>query len=187
MALRHVFKEWAVICHALGTGRQSLILRKGGIAEGGSHFRVEHDRFWLYPTWVHQQMDGIIPDARLLLEQAMRERPAEGALRLSYFAEVEKVYEVKEPQQAERLSELHCWSPEAVRTKFHYRQPGLWVLAVRVWRATYPHDLPEHVAYAGCRSWVELDEELSTEGAIPVLPADGLARVVSTLGGLLGQ
>ena len=26
------FKEWALVCQALGTGRQSIILRKGGIA-----------------------------------------------------------------------------------------------------------------------------------------------------------
>ena len=28
------FKEWAIVCEALGRGRQSVILRKGGIAEG---------------------------------------------------------------------------------------------------------------------------------------------------------
>ena len=28
------FKEWAIVCEALGRGEQSIILRKGGIAEG---------------------------------------------------------------------------------------------------------------------------------------------------------
>jgi hypothetical protein len=28
------FKEWAIVGEALGRGRQSIILRKGGIAEG---------------------------------------------------------------------------------------------------------------------------------------------------------
>jgi hypothetical protein len=35
-------KEWAVICQALAEGRQTILLRKGGIAEPGGAFRVEH-------------------------------------------------------------------------------------------------------------------------------------------------
>ena len=53
--LQHAFKEWAVICRALAEGRQALILRKGGIAEAGGRFEVEHTRFWLFPTYTHQQ------------------------------------------------------------------------------------------------------------------------------------
>ena len=34
------FKEWAVICHRLGAGEQSLLLRKGGIAEEGGVFAL---------------------------------------------------------------------------------------------------------------------------------------------------
>ena len=55
MTLSIAFKEWAVICRALAEGRQSLILRKGGIAEAGGQFRPEHDRFLLYPTYFHEQ------------------------------------------------------------------------------------------------------------------------------------
>ena len=62
--LKHAFKEWAVICQALADGKQALILRKGGIAEAGDDFQVEHTRFWLFPTFVHQQRDGIKPEAR---------------------------------------------------------------------------------------------------------------------------
>ena len=32
------FKEWAVVCEATGRGRQCIILRKGGIAEGREGF-----------------------------------------------------------------------------------------------------------------------------------------------------
>ncbi len=35
-------KEWAAVCLALAEGRQSLLLRKGGIAEGSGGFRMEH-------------------------------------------------------------------------------------------------------------------------------------------------
>ncbi len=64
--LRIAFKEWAVICRALAEGKQALILRKGGIAEAGGAFRVEQTRFWLFPTFVHQQETGIVENARPL-------------------------------------------------------------------------------------------------------------------------
>jgi len=32
------FKEWSLVCDAFGRGEQSIILRKGGIAEGREGF-----------------------------------------------------------------------------------------------------------------------------------------------------
>src|SRR5271163_3110147 len=60
-AIRHLslmsigFKEWTLICEALGSGAQSIILRKGGIAEGRAGFRFQHDEFFLFPTLFHEQ------------------------------------------------------------------------------------------------------------------------------------
>src|SRR3954463_15272356 len=56
---RIAFKEWAGVCAALAEGRQSLIVRKGGIAEGPRGFAPEHDLFWLYPTHVHEAAQGL--------------------------------------------------------------------------------------------------------------------------------
>ena len=41
------FKEWAGVCAALESGRQSVILRKGGIADGPGGFVPDHEAFWL--------------------------------------------------------------------------------------------------------------------------------------------
>lgn len=167
--LRFAFKEWAVICRALAEGRQALILRKGGIAEAGGEFRVEHDRFWLYPTYVHQQNAGIVPEAIPLLERAEADRPPEGVVRLSHFVEVPCVYYVRDLETILSLAGLHCWSEETVRARFAYRTPGLFVLPARVHHSATAIDLPETPAFAGCKSWVDLDRELPTAGATPVL------------------
>jgi hypothetical protein len=180
-ALRHAFKEWAVVCRALALGRQTVILRKGGIAEDRGAFRVEHDRFWLYPTFVHQQADGIVPEAQPLLDGALAQRPPAGSLRLTHFAEVAGVWQASDLSQIDKLADLHCWSAATVGARFAYRRPGLFVLAVRVWRVPRPIDLPETDAYAGCKSWVELEQEPSTDGAEPVLDAEAFAAVVRTL------
>ena len=158
--LKHAFKEWAVICRALAEGQQAIILRKGGIAEPGPVFQLEHSRFWLFPTWVHQQSDGIKPDAMPLLKQAKAEQPPPGLLRLSHFVEVPGVYEVRDLSAALLLSQLHVWSEATVQARFAYRRPGLFVLPARVYRSTTVHELAETAEYAGCRSWVELTTNL---------------------------
>lgn len=183
--LRHAFKEWAVICRALAEGRQTLIIRKGGVAESGGVFQVEHTRCWLYPTFVHQQKDGITPQTVPLLEAAETDRPPQGVVRLSHFAEVTGIYHVRDLVGAWRLQGLHGWSQETVRARFEYRGPGLYVLPVRVYRAAQVHELPETADYAGCRSWVTLERELSTEGATPVLSEEAFDDVLRTLDRLL--
>ncbi len=69
MKLQAAFKEWAFICSALAEGKQAIILRKGGIAETSGKFSVEHTRFWLYPTYVHQQHKGIRAEASSFLRK----------------------------------------------------------------------------------------------------------------------
>ena len=167
--LQQAFKEWAVVCAALARGRQALILRKGGIAEDRGEFTVEHRRFWLYPTYVHQQADGITEEARLLLHEVERQRPAAGVLALSHWAEVTGIYHVKDEMPALMLGHLHVWSEETVRKRFAYRAPGLYVLSVRVYRAPQAHEIADTAEYQGCKSWVALDAPLSTDGSVPVL------------------
>ena len=179
--LRFALKEWAVICRALADGRQAVILRKGGIAEKHGTFEVEHQRFWLYPTYVHQQHTGIIEEEFPLLECVEAERPPAGVLRLSHFAEVGGVFHVHDVASALHLSGLHLWSCQTVQQRFLYREPGLYVMPVRVYRAAEVVEMTETTAFAGCRSWVDLGRELSTDGAAPVLEELAYAHVLHEL------
>ncbi len=184
--LRHAFKEWAVVCKALAEGRQSIVLRKGGIAEKNDEFQVEQTRFWLYPTYLHQQRDGVTADAMPLLEQAEAERPPRGVVRLTHFAEaVGGVYRLHDLAAALLLGGMHCLSAATVKSRFEYKRPGLFVLPVRVHRAARATDLPETAYYAGCRSWVELERELPTEGAAPVLSDEAFGELRNRLDRLL--
>jgi hypothetical protein len=183
--LQRALKEWAVICRALAEGRQAMILRKGGIEEPAGTFHLEHRRFWLYPTYVHQQRAGIKVEAAPLLEQAEAERPPAGVVRLTHFAEVAGIYQVHNLAGALAVERLHLWSEETVRSRFAYRRPGLNVLTARVYRAAQPVDLAEDPAYAGCRSWVELGRALPTEGAAPALSGEAFREVVIELESLL--
>jgi hypothetical protein len=59
-------KEWAAVCTALETGRQMVLLRKGGIYESAGEFEIEHRRFFLFPSYLHQKPDQIKPTDRAL-------------------------------------------------------------------------------------------------------------------------
>jgi hypothetical protein len=179
--LKQALKEWAVVCTALAEGRQAVLLRKGGIAEKAGDFQVESSRFWLFPTYVHQQAQGIKPEAAPLLEEAERERPPSGTIRVSHFAEVPGAYHVHDLPPVLLLSHLHVWSEETVRARFAYRAPGLYVLPVRVYRIPRAFHLQDTAYYAGCRSWVELERALPTEGAIPVLGDEAFRDLLTTL------
>ena len=183
--LRHAFKEWAVVCRALAEGRQALTIRKGGVSEDGGEFRVEHTRFWLYPTFVHQQEGGVRLDGAPLLAEAEAERPPAGAVRLTHWAEVAGVYRLHDLAGALKLNGLHLWNPQTIASRFAYRSPGLFVLPLRVYRAPQPAELPETAYYAGCRSWVELERALPTEGSHPVLDDAAFREVRRTLDTLL--
>jgi hypothetical protein len=185
--LQHALKEWAVICQAFAEGRQALLIRKGGIAESGGEFEVEHRRFWLFPTYVHQQKAGIVPEAASLLEKVDADRPPPGIVRLAHFAEAAGIYHIRELADAWKLAGMHSWSRETVQSRFEYRRPGLFALAVRVYRAPQVFDLPDTAEYAGCRSWVELDRALPTEGATPVLEEQAFAQVLRKLDHLLSE
>src|SRR3954454_16300490 len=62
-SLQVALKEWATVCHALETGRQTVLLRKGGIYEAAGEFEVENREFLLFPTYLHQNLKMLKPDA----------------------------------------------------------------------------------------------------------------------------
>ncbi len=168
-ALSMAFKDWAVICAALESGRQTLIVRKGGIHEGQAGFRVAHREFWLFPTYMHEAAGGLVEDAAPLIRQVEAHRPPAGELRLSVAAAVTDVFELADETVLAGLSGMHLWSHRTLSERFHYCRPGLFVLIVRVYRTMPAIVLPDSPHFAGCRSWVELPTAVPTAHLAPVL------------------
>jgi hypothetical protein len=168
VTLSVAFKEWAVVCAALAAGRQSVILRKGGIAEEGGTFRPEHSEFLLYPTYFHEHRAGIKPEFLPLLEEAERGKPPTGTIRFTHLVSVESIERLTDLEAALALDSRHAWTTEVVRQRFHYRAPGLSALGVRVFRLAQPVEVVERPEFAGCKTWVHLDTPVDTSQAIPV-------------------
>ena len=164
------FKEWAVICRALETGEQILILRKGGIHEGRDGFRVAHRQFWLFPTYLHQaDQSKLAPAAWSSLSSVLQAPPAEDHIPLRLLAEVTDVIEITDESQLARLAPWHWWSDQAIVERFHYRQPGLFLLIVRIYKSAEFFELPNSPHFAGCRTWVELPQPIPTTGLTPTV------------------
>jgi hypothetical protein len=124
----------------------------------GTGFGVDHRRFFLFPTYFHQQRAGIRDGAVPLFEEAMRSRPAEGKIILTSWIEVKRSFVIERPEDLESLASRHVYAPGVLLERLHGRHgSALHALEVDVHRLDTPLTLPLLERYGGCRSWVDLD------------------------------
>lgn len=143
------FKEWSLACDALGSGRQSVILRKGGIAEGRGGFSFRHREFFLFPTFFHEQV------AKVRIAAADIPPPG-NTIAIRWYAKVERALRINSLAIAEALAPLHILSAEVVRERFSYKGDGLNVAFVCVFEISPVWILQNEKRFGGCRSWIDL-------------------------------
>ena len=180
-------KEWAIVDQYVGSGRQVILLRKGGIHEQKGGFEVAHREFFLFPTTVHQTAEDLVPGARAEFEAVVAAAPADRTVTLRHYAVVDEVVTVASLEPLRALADQHILSWPAVEGRFWYRnRPGLHALLLRAYRLPRPATIVNREAYDGCVSWVEMEERLPTAGCVPVLDdaeyarrAGGIRRVLA--------
>ncbi len=151
-------KEWAAVVRALLAGEQILDIRKGGLREQGRHFSVQAPRCWLYPTVEHQQVDLLKAPYRRWIAESEAAAPADRAIRIEGWAQVEGTATIDDPAVLEALDGKVIWSREYVETRFRWKaRDPLHVLALRTYRLASPITVPFRDAYGGCTSWVDLE------------------------------
>ena len=159
------FKEWAIICDTLGSGAQSIILRKGGIHEGRDGFSFKHPEFFLFPTLFHEQ----VARTRLPASTPIPAGPA-GEIGIRHFARIEWTATITSLEIALGLQPFHVWNAEVVNERFHYDEaPGLHLAFLRVFRCEPSWAFPDEPKYGGCRSWVTIPDPLEAMKLIPAL------------------
>jgi len=166
-SLQVALKEWATVCRALETGRQVVLLRKGGILEAIGGFELEHPRFLLFPTYLHQNLAMLKPDAHAGFEPHTAEPDR---ITLSAAGVVTDIVRLSSRAQMDALDDEHVWTPPLIDMRFNYRPANpLYLLLVRAYRLPQPVTVENTPEYAGCKSWVPLDEPIDTSGALPVI------------------
>jgi hypothetical protein len=145
------FKEWALVCASMLRGETSLIVRKGGIAEGKEGFRFKHSQFFLFPTFFHEQISQTRLDAERDLEPQLE------AVSIEAFAYVEFTLWISDLRSIEPLSGLHILRPELLEKRFNQDDvKGFNLAFLRIFRVIPNWHLAFQSSFGGCRSWIDL-------------------------------
>ena len=159
-------KEWSSVVDALASGRQVILIRKGGIADPS--FGVDADRFYLYPTYFHQG------------EPESRPR-----VTVTHWCEVVRTWTTRDAAVLEQLAPQVALPPETLDARYRFRpDQALYVIGVRAWKLARPMDVRYRDEYGGCRSWVSVDEEIDVDGSAAVLREDELQAKIASIDSL---
>lgn len=144
-----------------------MLLRKGGIYESAGEFELENREFLLFPTYLHQNLTMLKPEAHAGFEPRTTE-PQQ--IRLSAAGVVTDIIPVRSRAQIDALNEEHIWAEPLIDMRFNYKSENpLYLLLVRTYQLHEPVMVANTPAYAGCKSWVPLEQPIATGDALPVL------------------
>ncbi len=177
-------KEWNATTAALESGRQILLLRKGGLLDPGGMFELEHSAFWITGNRFHEDKNLVKPADAHYLEAFVAQR---GSIRLKSLARVAKTWAVS-MEEVDKLKQLdHIWSDFWLDTRFDYQPENpLLVVALRVSVLPQAHQLEMRPEYGGCKSWIELETAFSTNTAEAVLDDEAFAVKLAAAEQMLG-
>lgn len=161
------FKEWQVVCDALASGRQSILLRKGGIHEGRTGFSFAHESFFLFPTRFHSQADHV----REGIAPILPEWQNGDAVVITHHVQATRAVTLTDWEQVASLAPFHIYTEETVRQRFDWEGRGMsagsiHVALVEVRELPAPWKLTYQPAFGGCRSWITIPSPSESDRAI---------------------
>jgi hypothetical protein len=160
-------KEWCSVIDALGRGDQVILIRKGGIAD--PKFGLDANRFYFYPTYFHQG------------ESEHRPR-----VTVTHWCEVARTWSVSDRAALNRLAPLVAMPADTLEARYRFRpDQALHVIGVRVFALPAPVEVVFRDEYAGCKSWLSVDEEIGIDGSTPVLSDSALQAKFAAIDSLL--
>jgi hypothetical protein len=148
-------KEWSAAVHALLDGRQTVLLRKGGIHE--KRFAVAAEEFLLFPTVAHSHAERVRPEHRDLLAESAADS-TDGQVVIRAAAKVVAAVPVSNAEGLADIEDLHIWTADSVRAdRLDFRpRHRLTVLVIQAMPLVEPIRLERGPQYGGCTSWVQL-------------------------------
>jgi len=177
------FKEWHVICDALLSGEQSIILRKGGIAEGRAGFAFQHSAFLLFPTFFHSQYDAVRKDVPA--EQRQETNEDRQTVEFPGYCRIEGHAVLTDWKEIERLEPFHVWQPSLLRERFDYgNHSALHLAVVKTYKFVSPLQILYEKRFSGCRSWVKIPVN-EVPHAETVLDSNATSILYNTLANLI--
>ena len=183
--IQTALKEWSVAVDALSQGETIMLLRKGGIKERKGRFVAQEARAVLFPTFEHQKPDLLKPQYQRLVKPVSPSwHPP--TIELKAWAEISDIFLTTDEEKVLALANFHIWQPQLAQERLKWKpQQPLYVMALRVYLLPEPVIIPWTEGYRGCRSWVDLDEALVVEKALPAIAEADYKAEVSKITALL--
>ena len=170
--LMYALKEWATIVTALENGEQTVILRKGGILETESGFKIEAKKFLLFPTFEHQEEKNLKPQFRNYLDIVKQNRPQNEHNKITSYAEVVDEADIISKEKINALSLFHIWSDSYIDERVNWMsEKPIKAVFLKVYKIS-EMKIPIKSEYHGCKSWININEDIQT--GKPVLSEEEL-------------
>lgn len=163
MMTMSALKEWAIVCKGLEEGRQTILLRKGGIMERKHGFELRHNDFYMFPTYEHQSRDLLQQEYADKFETILQDKPLDDLNTIYLYARVIFITETFSRKMLHDLRDFHIWNEKYVNARMDYNpEKPLSIILLRVYRLNKALNVALSPQQAGCRSWIDF-QSLSTE------------------------
>lgn len=171
MIIKTALKEWDAVIKALGSGRVSVIARKGGILDEKSDFKIKSDFFALFPAFEHQSISRLRDEFTKFFNDS-------GDCIINYIASAKHEYTVTDKNGLKKFLRLQALTLDELERRFNrYSNKYLKFILLRVYRVKAhiinPYD------YEGCISWVELKEPILFDNMTPVIDDKEFSKIES--------
>jgi hypothetical protein len=179
--LNHALKEWEVAVNALEKGESILLLRKGGIREDKGHFEVDYNPVLLYPTYEHQK-PHLLKSQYASLVNPVPSGWHPQTISISIWAEITHVFQLRNISIIKQLLPYHIWKNNVIEERFKWKpsQP-LFILLLRVFSLPQSLLISYRSNYGGCRSWIQLDSDISLLGSQPVITDNNYYQILEAI------
>jgi len=176
---RGALKEWQVVWDAVLAGEQSVLLRKGGIAEPDQRFTPRGGPFLLYPTTIHQRPALVRePWSSRVRTDPLDQLPLRGLAKIAAGFELPAAH----ADRLDRLEPFHIWTRDYASERLHWKADRpLAVLVLEARLLEQPLLVQRDPGLEGCFSWLDLPVGANWDEARPVLSAPGLAAVAAAV------
>lgn len=155
-------KEWSIICKAMEEGKQTILLRKGGILEYKKGFEISQKLFLLYPTLEHQAAEYLqsnyLQEYELLLKRNSSEIVQDKVNTLRIMARIEAMQEFHDHELLSKLEKYHIWNEKYVNMRMNYNpKKPMNALLLRIYKLSQPISIDVNPEWAGCKSWIDIE------------------------------
>lgn len=166
-----LLREWQSVCDACAAGRNHLLIRKGGIAEGRGGFQIRRSFFGLLPTLFHQ-VKHAAPEA---------DAPTPPST-VSIVCQLVETYVVPSEADLSALAPFHGYGVDQLAKRQQYKpERPLNLILVRPFVLRAPIAIDPAKVRPVCKSWDEVDLSAGLGGIDPAVDASRGAQVLDDL------